>query len=186
MKEASTPNAPTEAVSGLALAPGKSIRIGRERLGQHLQRHVPVELGIPRSIHLPHAAFADLGGDLIRADRCHVDRSSSAVSNCEALVCLSGGYPISLARTTDIGDRPRPGDLIVRSGLRGNQGYCYCFRITSTRGSSCAGGGPRSGGRSGSPVPVDVADVLADETHGRRLFVQASSLRAASCCIASS
>ncbi len=35
----------------------------RERLGQHLQRHVPIELRISRSIHLPHAAFADLGGD---------------------------------------------------------------------------------------------------------------------------
>ncbi len=33
-----------------------------------LQRHVAVELGIPRSIHLPHAAFADLGGDGIRAE----------------------------------------------------------------------------------------------------------------------
>ena len=34
----------------------------------HLQRHVPVELRIPCSIHLPHAAFADLGGDQVRAE----------------------------------------------------------------------------------------------------------------------
>ena len=33
-----------------------------------VQRHVPVELRVSGSIHLPHAAFADLGGDSIRAE----------------------------------------------------------------------------------------------------------------------
>ena len=37
----------------------------QERLRQDLQCHVPVELGIPGSIHLPHAAFTDLGGDAV-------------------------------------------------------------------------------------------------------------------------
>ncbi len=37
-------------------------------LGQHLQRHVPVELRIPRLLHLTHAAFADLGGDAVGAE----------------------------------------------------------------------------------------------------------------------
>ena len=32
------------------------------------QRHVPIELGVPGLTHLPHAAFADLGGDDIRAE----------------------------------------------------------------------------------------------------------------------
>ena len=29
---------------------------------------VPVELGVSRPIHLAHAAFADLGGDRVRAE----------------------------------------------------------------------------------------------------------------------
>ena len=48
--------------------PGQSIRIVRKGLWQDFQRHVPVELGISGSIHLPHAAFADLGGDGVRAE----------------------------------------------------------------------------------------------------------------------
>ena len=50
---------------GLTLKPGETIRIVREGLRQHLERHVPVELRISRSIYLAHAAFADLGGDLV-------------------------------------------------------------------------------------------------------------------------
>ena len=30
------------------------------------QRHIPIKLGISCSVHLPHAAFADLGGDGVR------------------------------------------------------------------------------------------------------------------------
>ena len=37
-------------------------------LGQHLQRHVPVELRVPRLPDFAHAALADLGGDFIRAE----------------------------------------------------------------------------------------------------------------------
>ncbi len=47
------------------LEPIKAIRIVRERLRKDFERHVSVELGVPRSIHLAHAAFADLGGDLV-------------------------------------------------------------------------------------------------------------------------
>ena len=39
-----------------------------EGLRQHLQRHVPVELRIPRAIYLPHTAFADLSGHLVGAE----------------------------------------------------------------------------------------------------------------------
>ena len=53
---------------GFALKPGQSIGIVCKGLGQHLQRHVPVELGVSGSIHLTHAAFVDLGGDGIRAE----------------------------------------------------------------------------------------------------------------------
>ena len=53
---------------GLTLEPGESVRIVGEGLRQDLQGHVPVELGVSCSIHLAHAAFADLGGDLIWAE----------------------------------------------------------------------------------------------------------------------
>ena len=36
---------------------------------QDLQRHVPVELDVSGSVHLAHAAFADLGGDGVVAER---------------------------------------------------------------------------------------------------------------------
>ncbi len=38
------------------------------RLGQELQRDITIELRIRRSPHFTHTAFADLGGDLIRAE----------------------------------------------------------------------------------------------------------------------
>ena len=61
---------------GFALEARQPVGIGRERLGEHLQRHVPVELGVAGLIHLTHAAFADLGGDLVDAEaragtECH-------------------------------------------------------------------------------------------------------------------
>jgi len=61
---------------GFALEACEPVGVGGERLGQHLQRHVPVELGVAGLIHLAHAAFADLGGNLIHAEpgaggECH-------------------------------------------------------------------------------------------------------------------
>ncbi len=53
---------------GFPFKPSESIRVIRERLRQDLQCHVPVKVGISRPIHLPHAAFADLSGDGIRAE----------------------------------------------------------------------------------------------------------------------
>ena len=43
----------------------EAIRIVGERLRQHLQRHVPIELGVSGAIHLSHAAFTNLGSYLI-------------------------------------------------------------------------------------------------------------------------
>ena len=54
--------------SSFTFNPGEAIRIIGERLWQHLQRHVPIELGVSGAIHLAHAAFADLGGDGIGAE----------------------------------------------------------------------------------------------------------------------
>ena len=49
-------------------------REAREAIGfsplrqQHLDRDNAIQLRIMRAIHLAHPAFADLGGDFIRAD----------------------------------------------------------------------------------------------------------------------
>ena len=48
---------------GFTFKPGESIGISRERFRQHLERHVAIKFGVPCSIHLAHAAFADLVGD---------------------------------------------------------------------------------------------------------------------------
>ena len=53
----------------LALEPGEPVGVLGERLGLHLQRHVAVELRVVGLVDLSHAAFADLGGDLVDAER---------------------------------------------------------------------------------------------------------------------
>ena len=53
---------------GFALEASQAVRVGRERLGQHLQRHVPVELRVAGLPDFTHTAFADLGGDGVRAE----------------------------------------------------------------------------------------------------------------------
>ena len=53
---------------GLAREPREAIRIVRERLGQHLDGHVAVELRIARAIHLAHAAFANGRCNLVDAE----------------------------------------------------------------------------------------------------------------------
>jgi len=39
-----------------------------QRRGQNLYRHVAVELRVTRAEHFAHAAFAELGGDFLRAE----------------------------------------------------------------------------------------------------------------------
>ena len=39
-----------------------------EELGQDLERDVAIELGVPRPIHLAHAAYADLDRDFVDAE----------------------------------------------------------------------------------------------------------------------
>ena len=54
--------------SGFTLKPGQAFRIIGEEVRQDFEGYIPAELRIPGSIHLPHAALADLGGDFIRAE----------------------------------------------------------------------------------------------------------------------
>ena len=52
----------------LSLEPSEAIRISGERLGQNLQRHLPVQLGIGGLIDLAHTPLADEGGHVIVAE----------------------------------------------------------------------------------------------------------------------
>jgi len=46
----------------------QAIGIVRQRLGQDLDRHVTIELGVARTEDLPHATFADRSDDLVDAE----------------------------------------------------------------------------------------------------------------------
>ena len=50
---------------GLTLEPCEAIRVSRKRLGQDLERDLPVELGIGGLINLAHAPLADEGGHVV-------------------------------------------------------------------------------------------------------------------------
>ena len=54
---------------GFPLEAGQPIGVRRERLGQDLERHVPVELRVAGAIDLAHAALAHQADYCIRADR---------------------------------------------------------------------------------------------------------------------
>lgn len=50
---------------GLALESRQSLRIRRQGLGQHLDRHLAPEVRVLSAIHLSHTAFADLVDDAV-------------------------------------------------------------------------------------------------------------------------
>ena len=52
---------------GFLLEPAQPLRIGRHRLGQHLDRHLASEPRVLRPIHLPHPARAERREDLVGA-----------------------------------------------------------------------------------------------------------------------
>ena len=51
--------------AGFPLEPRQAVRISGKRLGQDLQRHLAVQLGIGSLIDLAHAPLADEGGDIV-------------------------------------------------------------------------------------------------------------------------
>ena len=53
---------------GFALKARQPIGVSRQRRRQDLDGDLALQLRVGRPIHLPHAAFADFGGDLIRAE----------------------------------------------------------------------------------------------------------------------
>ena len=53
---------------GFALEAGQPVGVGRKCLGEHLQRHVPVELGVAGLVHLAHTTLANEAAHGVRAD----------------------------------------------------------------------------------------------------------------------
>src|SRR5262249_47805605 len=53
---------------GLATKAPKPFRVARERIWQHFDRDVALQLRIARAIHLAHAARTDLRGNFIRTE----------------------------------------------------------------------------------------------------------------------
>jgi len=49
----------------LSLETGNPVRILSHRLEKHLDRHLPIKLGVPRPIHLSHAPCAEGTKDLV-------------------------------------------------------------------------------------------------------------------------
>ena len=67
------------------LEPGEAIRVSGEGVGEDLQRDIAAELGVGGPIDLAHPAFADEGGDLVRA-QCGSRLEGHLVDNRAALV----------------------------------------------------------------------------------------------------
>lgn len=65
-----------------ALEPREPFGIGRERLSQHLQRHVAIELPVARTIHLAHPAGSERRNDLERAQASTDDQRHWPVPTC--------------------------------------------------------------------------------------------------------
>ena len=57
-------------VFGLALKPREPLGVGGERLGQDLDRDVAIQLRVACAVDLAHAARAERGQDLVRAEAC--------------------------------------------------------------------------------------------------------------------
>src|SRR5262249_8215442 len=70
---------------GLSLKAAHAAGIASERFGQHLQRHVALQLHVASAVHLTHAAGADRPGDFVAAEFCADSEGQSTTSLCLAL-----------------------------------------------------------------------------------------------------
>ena len=67
---------------GLTLEAGESLGSSRDRLREHLDRDVAIELGVAGAVHLAHPARAQRREDLVRPDLVPVAISEFAVEHC--------------------------------------------------------------------------------------------------------
>ena len=78
-----------------ALKPREPLGIGRERVGQDLQRDVATELRVARAIHLAHPARAEQADDLVDAERAagfegHAGRVMANYTRCASMARQEG------------------------------------------------------------------------------------------------
>ena len=88
---------------------GQALGIGRYLDGQHLDRHLAVELRVGGAVDLSHAAGADGGGDLVRPEA-----RAGGEAQIAAPVCLSGNDGHSTAVTVKDRTHGRAGSRFER------------------------------------------------------------------------
>src|SRR5262249_20514961 len=87
--------------------------IADERFGQHLQRHVTLQLRVARAVHHTHTTGADGRGDLIGAEFCADGDGQSTTSLCLALSLVDSNTSVNLrsmeGEVSDDASRHMPG-----------------------------------------------------------------------------
>ena len=92
---------------GFSLKPSEPVRISGKRLGQDLQRHPPIELGIGGLVNLAHTAFPDEGGHVVVAEpRADVQRHELMVMSDECRPLLR--FVIPAVTGPAVRHRPTP------------------------------------------------------------------------------
>jgi hypothetical protein len=76
----------------LALEARHALRILREPLRQHLDRHVAIQIGVSSAVDCAHAAFAELGGDLVVGDLLRHHRRPTRAS--QFTITVSSGISL--------------------------------------------------------------------------------------------
>jgi len=71
-------------------------RIKRDRIAGTARGNVPIELGVPRPIHLAHSARTDLGDDLIRAETRAWSKSQRELAGIIEDATISGDYYLKI------------------------------------------------------------------------------------------
>ena len=127
---------------GFALKPREPFGIRSERVGQHLDRDLPLQLRVGGPIHLAHPAFADLGGDFVTPRRYHwrgdndVDYTVGWLQK-ERRSLYSLHYEQSCRRPVANFDESRPPSV---SSCGGRTRYCGCLGgIAAKRGGTGQG-----------------------------------------------
>ncbi len=86
-----------------SLEPAHSLGIGGKLLGQDLQRHVPVQLGIGGAVHLTHAPLANLLNDFVMADGLAEHETPPSLRNAVALNAKAVGGEKAIKITLYLG-----------------------------------------------------------------------------------
>jgi hypothetical protein len=64
---------------GFTLKPGEALPIGQEEIREHFERNIALQLRVPGSIHLAHAAGTNVRGHFVNAHLAPDQRSASVL-----------------------------------------------------------------------------------------------------------